>query len=133
METQITDIETFNNEPYYYNRQGKPISMSECVHLSEIQNYRILNHTSFKNILLSTVWLGINHNFSMQGPPLIFETMVFFNEGDSPMWRYSTEAAARRHNHLISAIIQAAALKKMLNKKWTRREQNKLIHTLNRI
>ena len=26
---------------------------------------------------LSTVWLGLDHNFSRTGPPLIFETMLF--------------------------------------------------------
>src|SRR4029077_16902913 len=26
---------------------------------------------------VSTVFLGINHNFSFKGPPLLFETMVF--------------------------------------------------------
>ena len=46
---------------------------------------------------VSTVWLGLDHNFGMQGPPLIFETMVFPKEGE---WgeldcrRYSTEEEA---------------------------------------
>lgn len=45
---------------------------------------------------VSTVWLGLNHQFG-SGPPLIFETMVFPSESDSgdlDCDRYSTEAEA---------------------------------------
>lgn len=28
---------------------------------------------------VSTVFLGIDHNFSMEGPPVLFETMIFAN------------------------------------------------------
>lgn len=40
---------------------------------------------------VSTVWLGLNHNYS-DGPPLLFETMVFKGEGaiDIYMDRYAT-------------------------------------------
>lgn len=117
----------------YYDRAGQPISFMEWAPLFENMPYRILNHTHFKNILLSTVWLGMNHDFRGTGTPIIFETMVFFGDDAGPMWRYSTEEAARQHNKTLSAILQAATLKKMLGKKWTRREQTKLIHILNRL
>jgi hypothetical protein len=45
---------------------------------------------------VSTVWLGLDHSFR-SGPPLIFETMVFPNQGDMgdlDCDRYSTEAEA---------------------------------------
>jgi len=45
---------------------------------------------------VSTVWLGIDHNFG-SGPPLIFETMVFSDEHDLLelyCQRYSTEVEA---------------------------------------
>lgn len=43
---------------------------------------------------VSTVWLGLDHNFSGIGPPLIFETMVQNPAGaweDDFQQRYSTE------------------------------------------
>ena len=46
--------------------------------------------------VVSTVWLGLDHQFG-DGPPLIFETMVFpSNEdfGDLDSRRYSTEQEA---------------------------------------
>ena len=55
--------------------------------------------------VVSTVWLGFDHNYS-DGPPLIFETMVFPSEGD---WdeiavdRYSTEQEAMEgHRSLVA-------------------------------
>jgi trimethylamine:corrinoid methyltransferase-like protein len=34
-------------------------------------------------VRISTVFLGINHNFNAYGKPVLFETMVFNNAGDS--------------------------------------------------
>lgn len=45
---------------------------------------------------ISTVWLSLNHQFD-EGPPLIFETMVFDSEHsfqDEFVCRYSTEEEA---------------------------------------
>jgi hypothetical protein len=39
--------------------------------------------------MVSTVFLGIDHNFG-NGPPLLFETMVFGGEYDGYCKRYST-------------------------------------------
>lgn len=33
---------------------------------------------------ISTVWLGINHNWSGVGDPIIFETMIFDNDISGP-------------------------------------------------
>lgn len=40
-------------------------------------------------ITVSTVFLGMNHNFG-HGPPLIFETMIFGGSEDGWQARYST-------------------------------------------
>lgn len=47
---------------------------------------------------ISTVFLGVDHRFFGDGPPLLFETMIFNGPGDldRAQWRWSTwdEAAA---------------------------------------
>ena len=46
---------------------------------------------------VSTVWLGLDHNFIMGGPILIFETMVFSKLGEAlDQQRYSTLKEARK-------------------------------------
>jgi len=47
---------------------------------------------------VSTVWLGLNHNYTMRGAPLIFETMVFASaQRDDPDWPGLTDFDCRRY------------------------------------
>lgn len=68
---------------------------------------RIIKQSTLKNgIFISTVWLGMNHNWSDDGPPIIFESMVFAG-GNNPCRtldkrRYSTRhEAVDGHNELM--------------------------------
>lgn len=51
---------------------------------------------------VSTVWLGLDHQFG-DGPPLIFETMVFSpDRNDEDMERYTTEEEALKgHEEMV--------------------------------
>lgn len=52
---------------------------------------------------VSTVFLGINHGL-VDGPPVLFETMVFGPEGEEHCQRYSTwEEAAAGHAAVVAA------------------------------
>jgi hypothetical protein len=58
---------------------------------------------------ISTVFLGLDHNFFHHGPPILFETMVFSQKGDfrsdETMQRYATyEEAERGHNRLVEMV-----------------------------
>lgn len=55
---------------------------------------RVIARTEIGNILVSTVFLGIDHNFVSDGPPLLFETMIFGGAHDEWQERYTTRAAA---------------------------------------
>ncbi len=55
---------------------------------------------------VSTVFIGLDHNYSDEGPPLIIETMVFDEKGTpTPMneetVRYATVEQARRGHGII--------------------------------
>ena len=81
-----------------YDRQGKPISDTlEWARLFEDKVYQHVAETTLPNgKWVSTVWLGLNHRYA-DGPPLIFETMVFAVEGqwdERDCKRYSTEQEA---------------------------------------
>ena|SRR3990167_11390904 len=83
----------------YFNKQGKPIGLMTWAQLLEERNYKIVEQTELKNgKWVSTVWLGLNHNWE-DGPPLIFETMVFSKRGD-----YGTEEDCERYSTLEEAI-----------------------------
>jgi hypothetical protein len=51
---------------------------------------------------VSTVFLGLDHNHSGEGAPILFETMVFLPSGNEDCVRYSTwEEAQRGHTEMV--------------------------------
>lgn len=50
--------------------------------------------TQSGDITVSTVYLGIDHSFTGDGPPLIYETMIFGGELHEEQARYSTREQA---------------------------------------
>ncbi|TAZ20717.1 hypothetical protein ELH77_19115 [Rhizobium ruizarguesonis] len=65
--------------------------------------------------LISTVFLGIDHNFSRKGPPVLFETMVFVraDTGDvlpDEFFRYSSwDDAEAGHRTTVRRVLKAEA------------------------
>lgn len=80
----------------YFDRAGRAIQAHEWTAL-HTEDYKRVGLQRFEGgVSVSTVWLGINHNFS-HGKPLIFETMIFGPDGypyDEACQRYATEAEA---------------------------------------
>jgi len=61
----------------YYDREGNSITMSEYAEKHQDMSYKVVARTNTSYGDVSTVWLGINHAFMGEGPPVIFETMIF--------------------------------------------------------
>lgn len=58
-------------------------------------------------ILVSTVFLGLDHNWG-RGPPLLFETLIFGGPLHDEMWRYPTwDAAVAGHTAAVQAVKSA--------------------------
>jgi hypothetical protein len=55
-------------------------------------------------IVVSTVFLGLDHRWhTMDGPPILFETMIFGGDHDEFQNRYSTwEEAEKGHEEAVS-------------------------------
>jgi hypothetical protein len=58
-------------------------------------NDRQIRLTVQGDVWVSTIFLGLDHNWD-EGPPLLFETMVFGLTGDEYQERYSTWAEAEQ-------------------------------------
>lgn len=52
---------------------------------------------------VSTVFLGLDHRHFGDGPPLVFETMVFADGESADMWRCSTWLEAEEAHRLAVA------------------------------
>ncbi len=93
----------------YYDKEGKPLDLMEWANLFEDFEYRQVGDSLVDGIRVSTVWLGLDHNFGRVGPPLIFETMMFDwkddNRGQDFQWRYSTlEQAQAGHANAVKQM-----------------------------
>lgn len=59
---------------------------------------------------ISTVFLGVDHNFGSEGPPVLFETMIFGGKLAGEQWRYGTwEEAEKGHAHAVEQAKAALA------------------------
>lgn len=59
------------------------------------------------SILVSTVFLGVDHNFALTGPPVLWETMAFIEHepGEEGQMRYTSMAEAIiGHNWLVEHL-----------------------------
>ena len=107
----------------YYGRDGHELHMRNAMQLMADPKYKQVASDKVGPYLVSTVWLGLNHNWSSQGPPLIFETMVFTEieaDDDSeenyqmeyPMAdycrRYATEEEALMGHSEVMAMCEEA-------------------------
>lgn len=62
-----------------------------------------------EGVTVSTVFLGLDHNWG-DGPPLLFETMIFGGPLSDSEWRYSTWAQAEKgHAKAVRAARKAQA------------------------
>ncbi len=94
----------------HYDFDGNPITQDEWAKLfGGSERFLWTDHFFCKSgeASISTVWLGIDHNFSQSGPPLIFETMIFCSCEDEYQWRYATKEEARKGHILNMAWHQS--------------------------
>lgn len=95
---------------HHYDKHGVPLSLGQFVELFEDLDYRRVAWTDLGQAQVSTVWLGIDHNFSRTGPPVIFETMLFgplaeLDLTDRTQWRYRTlEEAQAGHERIVAEV-----------------------------
>lgn len=89
----------------YYDRRGNPITADQW----PVGEERRVDRTEISvDVTVSTVHLVLDHSHG-QGPPLIFETMVFGGEHDQDQWRYSTEEQAQAGHDAVVAWLKGEA------------------------
>ena len=73
----------------------------------EVNSNRRVALDKIGDVSLSTVFLGINHNFG-DGEPLLFETMIFGGERNDEQWRWHTwEEAEQGHKKILEELNRA--------------------------
>lgn len=66
---------------------------------------RQIDVTCLSDTKVSTVFLGLDHQFEPGLPPILFETMVFGGRLDGCQWRYSTyEQSLTGHRRVVKLL-----------------------------
>lgn len=99
-------------ERYILNDEGEPESCEDLIQWA--QWFERANRTVARDKTadgqVSTVFLGLDHSFG-EGPPLLYETMVFGGSMDQEMQRYTTrKQAVAGHKRTFAAVKEAEGL-----------------------
>jgi hypothetical protein len=75
---------------------------------------RSVAQTKIGEAVVSTVFLGVDHNFNPTGPPILWETMVFGGALDQEMNRCagSKEQAEAMHTDMVDRVKAVEELRK---------------------
>jgi hypothetical protein len=98
----------------WLDRDGEPIPVIVASDLLADPDYKVIAKDVFiyddTPMEVSTVWLGLDHNWWPDRSPQIFETMIFApgTDWDLNLWRYSTEAEAREGHTEVLAMVKDA-------------------------
>lgn len=86
---------------------------SEWAHWFDNTTNRIVGYTDITSEAhVSTVFIGINHRFFGEGPPIVFETMIFGGPLDGHQWRYSSwDDAETGHKAAVRKAREAVGQK----------------------
>lgn len=108
--------------PICFDREGRQLDTDAWCKLMNDRDYSIVEQTMVGHFKVSTVWIGLDHSFG-DGPPLIFETMVFDHSKKVPVLgrlihpsvdgmqeRYGTEAEAREGHANMLGHVRATLL-----------------------
>ena len=84
------------NDKYILDSDGNPVPadlLTWAKWYETAGESRQIGGDRVNGVLVSTVFLGLDHAFG-EGPPILFETMIFGGEHDQYQERYSTREEA---------------------------------------
>ncbi len=99
---------------YILDENGEPVPCPEAVQWAQWKETHYddwrLGYSEFPGeVYVSTVFLGIDHNFTMKGDPILWETMIFNLPGDEYEYqeRYrSKEEAEEGHDRAVRYVME---------------------------
>ena len=103
---------------YILNASGEPEPCEDLLtwaHWFETANRRVCHDMDEGQgadaVRVSTVFLGLDHRFGGNGPPILWETMVFGGPLDGEGRRYISRDDAFKGHQLICQQVSAASVK----------------------
>lgn len=91
LSASIDKIQMINGVSYYWKLDGKtpvPATIREMGEQYEKPDSRRIGSGDVNGYSISTVFLAMNHRFGGEGPPILFETMIFPKTKGRPLEDY---------------------------------------------
>lgn len=96
---------------YILNEQGQPVAEADLMKWArwlETRSHCIVKQEWVEDVRVSTVFLGLDHNFSKKGPPVLWETMTFSNYAkfkyDCNRCAGNREQAEAMHERMVEKV-----------------------------
>ena len=96
---------------FYLDDEGNPQPCTDMVtYLAFWANprRRMIARLEWKGIIVSTMFLGVNHQFLEGEPPILFETIVIGGRLDDYQLRYHTRDEAVEGHHAAVCLVAVA-------------------------
>lgn len=98
------------DRPYQYVLDGRnPVPCDDLLDWARVVESGRTHHvdlTIVDDVSVSTVFLFLDHNWNFEGPPVLFETMVFGGKLDKERARYSTyDEAELGHAMMVARVV----------------------------
>ena len=99
---------------YILDEHNNPVPCDNLARWTkEMENHKMENHKMWRvgelnkdKVRVSTVFLGLDHNFNDAGPPVLFETMIFGGKHNEYQERCSTwEEAEALHKKAVKLVL----------------------------
>ncbi len=90
----------------YILKDKKPILCSDIMEWAKQweSSDRIVKQDTIGDVKISTVFLGLDHSFG-DGPPLLFETIIFGGAHDEYQDRYTTYEEAEAGHEVAKQLV----------------------------
>jgi hypothetical protein len=93
---------------YLLDKNNEPVPIEDMI--TWVTGYsrmdRVVGRDQIDRITISTVFLGLDHNYSGVGGPVLWETMVFGGCMNGDMHRYRSHAdAVSGHREVLSMVL----------------------------
>lgn len=104
------EVRRFCGRPQHYILEGgklKPVPLLVWARwLDNPDNNRQIADARIDGVRISTVFLGLDHNWQPEGPALVFETMIFGGDHDGFCERYATLDEAKQGHKRVVAMVK---------------------------
>ena len=103
----------FSSRNYKLNEQGEPVPcsglMDWAMWFESSENQRIVARDEIGDVRVSTIFLGLDHNWRLEGPPILWETMTFGGgiEQECERCAGSREQALAMHATVLAHVREA--------------------------